>query len=42
MGKMDPFVELEYKGKKEKSPEMEDAGKKPVWNHTVVFHILNR
>jgi Ca2+-dependent lipid-binding protein len=35
IGKMDPFVEIEYKNKKYRTRVKEEGGKLPVWNQTL-------
>ena len=35
IGKMDPFVEIEYKNKKYRTKVKEEGGKTPVWNQTL-------
>jgi Ca2+-dependent lipid-binding protein len=35
MGKMDPYIIITHKGKKYKTPSVNEAGKTPVWNYTI-------
>lgn len=34
IGKMDPFVQIEYKGIKNKTKTIDGGGTKPIWNDT--------
>jgi len=39
IGKMDPYVMLEYKGGKYKTKTQDEGGKHPVWNETLTIPI---
>jgi len=39
MGKMDPFIEIVYKGKKYKTTTIQEGGKNPVWNQLLEIPI---
>jgi Ca2+-dependent lipid-binding protein len=38
-GQMDPFVVIDYDGKKYKTKVLDDAGKNPIWNQTIEVPI---
>jgi Ca2+-dependent lipid-binding protein len=39
IGKMDPFIEIVYKGKKYKTTTIQEGGKNPVWNQILEIPI---
>ena len=39
VGKMDPFVVLEYKGNKYQSQTHKSGGKNPVWNFEIAMYF---
>ncbi len=41
IGKMDPFVEIQYIEKKYRTTVLEEGGKNPVWNQSFDIQIEN-
>jgi Ca2+-dependent lipid-binding protein len=39
IGKMDPFITIQYLDKKWKTTVLDEAGKNAVWNQTFELHI---
>ncbi len=41
IGKMDPFIELEYEGTRKKTETCLEGGINPVWDQTFTFEIYS-
>ncbi len=41
MGKMDPYVCIEYRNKKYKTDVDQDGGRLPVWNNTIPISVYS-
>ena len=39
IGKMDPFIEIVYLGKKYRTKTIHEGGKNPKWNESLEIHI---
>jgi Ca2+-dependent lipid-binding protein len=39
MGKMDPFIQIVYLGKKYRTKTINEGGKNPKWNETIEIPI---
>lgn len=42
IGKMDPFIEIEYRETKKITTTLQEGGDRPVWDETLEFDIYSR
>lgn len=40
-GQMDPFVQVDYRGKTFKTTALQEAGKNPIWNEILAIPIYS-